>query len=285
MGFYKRYRDTFLVVLLLSVPFFFLRASISRPEEMNGLDRALLRVATPVQWFAGALARQSSRLVSEYVYLLDIRKDNDRLSREVLTLRNDVRQLRQVSVENERLKKLLGLKESMSVDTVSGVVSTKGTTEYFRIAHLVVDPGEIPVQKNMPVVSLDGVVGVVRRIEGDAATVSLVSDAGFGVDVVSSRTGARGFIRGTGDDAHYRADVELVQRSDELEVGDLLVTSGHGCRFPRGLPVAVVSSIKKKNFGSYQSVEARPTVDFSRLEEVLIIVGGVKDCRAAKGSR
>ena len=130
-----------------------------------------------------------------------------------------------------------------------------------------------------------GAVGKVLRVEGDSATVTLVSDSGFGVDVVSARTGARGFVRGTGDDASYAVDVELVERSDELEVGDLLVTSGHGCVFPKGIAVATVSQVIKKDFGSYQKVVAEPAVDFSRLEEVLIVVGDAPACAPKKRRR
>jgi rod shape-determining protein MreC len=57
-----------------------------------------------------------------------------------------------------------------------------------------------------------------------------------------------------------------------------LVTSGVGCRFPKGIPVARIKTIEKKNFGVYQSLTAEPTVDFSRLEEVLIILTDAKDC-------
>lgn len=285
MGFYKRYRDTFLVVLLLAVPFFFLRASISRPEEMNVLDRMLMRVAAPVQYAAAALARGVSGLVSNYVYLVDVRKDNDRLSREVSRLQNEVREIALVKSENDRLRKLNGLKETLPVETVSAVVTTKTPTEFFRVAHLALDHAGTLVSPNMPVLAPGGAVGLIKRVSGDTATVTLVADAGFGVDVVVPRTGARGFVRGVGDESKYSVHVEYVQRSDEVEVGDVLVTSGVGCRFPRGVAVARVTEVLKREFGSYQTVEAEPTVDFSRLEEVLIVLSEVKDCTAGKGSR
>ena len=85
------------------------------------------------------------------------------------------------------------------------------------------------------------------------------------------RTGARGFVRGTGDETKYTCSVEYVQRTDEVEVGDLLVTSGVGRRFPKGIPVGVVAQVTKRDFGIYQQVIATPAVDFSRLEEVLIV--------------
>jgi rod shape-determining protein MreC len=116
------------------------------------------------------------------------------------------------------------------------------------------------------------VVGKVQRISGDRVDVLLAVDAGSGIDVVDELTGARGFVRGTGDQTRYACRVELMQRSDEVNVGDLLVTSGVGRAFPKGIPVARVTRIVKHDFGVYyQEVEAAPTVDFSRLEEVLII--------------
>ena len=68
MGSFRRYRDIVLVVLLLAVPFFFLRASIRRPEEMNTIDRALMRVAAPLQYVSAALARGLSSLVADYIH-------------------------------------------------------------------------------------------------------------------------------------------------------------------------------------------------------------------------
>src|SRR5262249_18502689 len=106
---------------------------------------------------------------------------------------------------------------------------------------------------------------------GDTVDVRLVVDAGSGVDVVVQRTGARGFVRGTGEESKYSCSVEYVQRTDEIEVGDLLVTSGVGRRFPKGIPVGTVTQVTRRDFGIYQHVLATPAVDFSRLEEVLIV--------------
>ena len=77
-------------------------------------------------------------------------------------------------------------------------------------------------------------------------------------------------MRGAGEEK-YACKVQYVERTDEVEVGDLLVTSGVGRRFPKGIPVATVSQVIKRDFGIYQEVIATPTVDFSRLEEVLIV--------------
>lgn len=286
---FKRYRDIVIVVLLLAVPFFFLRASIRKPSELTPIDQAVLRVATPFEYASAAFARQVSSMIGEYVYLVDVKEDNNRLTYENARLRARVRELLAAESENKRLKRLLGMRDTIPDETLSAVVVGKDTTEYFRVAHLVVDTPNPRVRVNMPVVSLDGAVGTVERVAGDKVAVQLAVDSGFGVDVVVERTGARGFVRGVGDKARYATRVEYVQRTDEVEIGDLLVTSGVGCRFPKGIPVARVKKLQKREFGIYQTVEAEPTVDFSRLSEVLIILNDAEECegtgRGRKGAR
>jgi rod shape-determining protein MreC len=278
MTLFKRLRDTFLVVVLLALPFFFLRASIRRPEELNAVDRAMLRIAAPLQYAAAAVSRAVSNVVSQYVYLVDVKTDNDRLVYENARLRATQHELAQSLAENRRLRRLLGLRDTIQHETVSALVVGKDTTEYFRVWHLTVDAASGQLRPNMPVISLEGAVGTVLRAAGSEVDVQLTVDSGFGVDVVVERSGARGFVRGSGDRAKYAVRVEYVQRTDQVEVGDLLVTSGVGCRFPKGIPIARVTKVLRRDFGIYQTVEAVPTVDFSRLEEVLVILVDTSDC-------
>ena len=278
MGSFRRYRDIAIVVLLLAVPFFFLRASIRKPEDLNVVDRTLMRIAAPVQYISAAIARGVSSLIGDYVYLVDVKANNNEFAYENARLRADTRELSALRAENRRLRRLLGLRETIPAETVSAAVIAKDTTEYFRVAHLILDNPNAAVRTNMPVVALDGAVGTVLRVAGDEVDVQLTVDSGFGVDVVVERTGARGFVRGSGNRSRYSARVEYVQRVDEVDVGDLLLTSGVGCRFPAGIQVARVTKVVKRDFGIYQSVEAQPTVDFSRLEEALIVLSDSKEC-------
>jgi rod shape-determining protein MreC len=284
VGSFRRYRDTFIVVLLLAVPFFFLRANIRNPEEMSAIDRALMRVAAPIQYVSAALARGISNLIGDYVYLVDVKVDNNKLAYENARLEARVRELASAEAENRRLRRMLAMRDTIPSETVSAVVVSKDTTEYFRVAHVVLDNPGAAVRPNMPVISLDGIVGTVMRVAGDKVDVQLTIDSGFGVDVVVERTGARGFARGIGDRSRYAMRIEYVQRTDEVNEGDLLLTSGVGCRFPKGIPVARVTKVDKREFGIYQTVEARPTSDFSRLEEALIVLSDSKDCEAARGA-
>lgn len=272
----KPFRDAALVLIAMFVPFFFLKTHIRDPKDWSELDRKVVQVSSPVQWVAAYVARGLSDLWGDYIYLVDVKADNARLAFENARLEERVRKLEQQEVENRRLRKLMGLRESLPGDVLSAHVIGKDVTEFFRVIRLTLDKSNRELRMDMPVVGLGGVVGTVQRVAGDSVDVKMVVDPNSAVDVVSERTGARGIIRGTGDLTKYQLRVEYAQRTDEVDVGDLLVTSGMGRRFPKGLPVARVTRVIRRDFGIYQEVEAAPTVDFSRLEEVLILTTTVE---------
>ena len=273
MSTFKRYRDVGIVIILLVVPFFFLRANMKAPSNLNALDRTLLRISAPIEFAASSLARGISNIWESYVYLVDVKADNERLAYDNARLREQVHHLEQKDVENRELRRLLQLRESTPGDLVSAQVIGKDFTEFFRVTRVVLDRGSRNIRPNMPVISPDGVVGSVERVNGDAVDVKLSVAADFGIDVEDERTHARGYVRGTGDSSRYNCKVENVDSRDEVEIGDLLVTSGKGKRFPKGLPVARVTKVIKREPGRDQEIEASPAVNFSRLDAVLIVVG------------
>ncbi len=268
----KRYRDAAIVVLLLAVPFFVLKANMKAPQNQSAMDRAIVRVSAPVEMAAAVLARGAGGVLNDYLYLVDVKQDNERLAYDNARLRERVHALEQAQVENRQLRRLLQMKDSLPGDAISAQVIGKDFTEFFRVTRIVLDKGAREVRPHMPVVSPDGVVGAVLHVAGDTVDVQLAVDAAFGVDVEDERTHARGFVRGTGDPARYACRVEMVDSRDEVEIGDLLVTSGKGHWFPRGIPVARVTRVVKRELGRDQDVDAVPTVDFSRLDDVLVLV-------------
>lgn len=280
---FKRYRDFVIVLLALAVPFWFLRASMRDPKQISGPDKVIVRIATPVQYAAATLARGVSNLWGDYIYLVDVKENNASLASQNARLKERVRKLESLEEENRRLRRLLDLRASVKADLVSAQVIGKSTNDFFRVARVTLDRESRDIAPNLPVLSPDGVVGTTLKSAGETVDVRLVVDAGSGVDVVVQRTGARGFVRGTGDESKYACNVEYVQRTDEVEVGDLLVTSGVGRRFPKGIPVGTVTQVTRRDFGIYQQVTAVPAVDFSRLEEVLIVTSPPgEDAQAAR---
>ncbi len=281
----KRYRDRAIVVVLLALPFFFLRANMKKPENLNALDRLALRISAPIEYGVATLGRGISNVIQRITYSFSVAEHTEQVEYENARLREENHKLSQLEADNRELRRLLMLKQSTALDTVSAEVTGKDYTEFFRVTRVTLDKSSRDIAPHMPVISPDGVVGAVQRVAGDNVDVQLAVDAAFGVDVEDERTHARGFARGTGDPSKYACKIEMVDSRDEIEIGDLLVTSGKGKLFPRGIPVARVTMVEKRELGRFQEVLAAPTVNFSKLENVLILVQPVDDDAPKPGTK
>lgn len=266
----RRGRDIVVVILLLALPFFVLRANVRDPRKLNALDRLILRASAPLQYVGALIGRGISSIVGSYVYLVDVKQDNERLSHENAVLREKARRLEGLEAQNRRLREKLGLKEQLGPEALTAQVIAKDGTE-FHVARIFLDRPSSEVKPGWPVLNEEGVVGVVLRAEGSNLEVQLAIDPQVAIDVIDDRTGARGIVRGTTDVDKYSCRVEYMKRSDEVAVGDLLVTSGVGTRFAKNLRVAKITKIVNRGFGEFQEVEAEPVVNFSQLEEVLVV--------------
>lgn len=268
----RRFRDVAVSVALLVLPFFFLKAHLNDPSNLSMLDSILLEVSSPIQYVGAEAAHAVSSLVEEYVYLVDVKQDNERLQLENVRLREETRSLRAQARENERLRDLLQLRQRLGGDSISAEVVAKDISPFFRVMRIRVDRGvRDRVHTGMPVVSAQGLVGQVRRVSGRHGDVLLTVDQESAIDITVQRTGARGMLRGTGESNRYLSRIQYLQRSDEVEVGDEVYTSGLGRRFPASILIGRITRVERQDFGLYQQVEVRPSVDFSALEEVLIL--------------
>lgn len=275
---------------LVAIPFFFLKANLTDPAQTTWLDRIVLKVSAPIQYVATQVAHGVSSVVEEYVWLVDVHADNERLREENARLRHELRELSHTQEENERLRDLLQLRDEVEGETYSAQVIGKEVSPFFRVMRVRLDRGERDfVKPGMPVVSAQGLVGQVRRTWGRYSDVLLTVDRTSAIDVVlrgedeEGTEGARGMLRGTGESDRYMCRIQYLRREDEVQVGDEVYTSGLGQRFPEAILVGRVTRIVREDFGLYQEVEVTPAVDFSNLEEVLILTAGSREQAVVDG--
>ncbi|HEX2679474.1 MAG TPA: rod shape-determining protein MreC [Polyangiales bacterium] len=275
MNFYRRFRDAVICIALLALPFFVLRANLKDPAKTSALDRAILEGSAPIQLFATRLAQSVSGVLQEYVYLVDVGRENDRLREENAQLREANYKLTSEASENRRLRRLLQLRDELRGSLLSAQVIGKEVSPFFRVMRIVLDRGERDrVKAGMPVVTAEGLVGQIRRTFGRYADVLLTADKTSAIDVVVQRNGARGMLRGVGSEEDYACQLEQLSRDDDVKPGDLVVTSGLGQRFPPSILVGRIKTVSKPQYGLYQEATVEPAVHFSRLEEVLIMTAG-----------
>jgi rod shape-determining protein MreC len=276
---FKRFRDAAICVALLAIPFFFLNANLKDPESTNALDRTVLTISAPVQMVAATTARWFSGVWQDYVYLVDVKSENDRLRAENARLAEENRRLKPEALENRRLRSLLQLRERIGGELIGAQVVGRDVSHFFRVTRVRLDRGERDrVRPGMPVITSEGLVGQIRRVwDGRYSDVLLTVDRTSAIDVVIQRTGARGMLRGSGEDDRYLAHIQYLRREDDIRVGDLVHTSGLGQRFPASILVGRVTRIVRREFGLYQEAEITPAVNFSSLDEVLILTEGSRE--------
>ncbi len=267
---FKRFREPIFVIALLAVPFaiFFVKAKKGR--DLNALDRAVIFAIAPVEKMITLTVFGAVDLWNGYVALRGVREENLALRRENLKARQLDQQAAELRMENDRLRHLLDFvdKEGPGRILIARVVAVGASphSHTLRIARGT-DDG---VVKGAPVITPDGVVGIVSQLTGSYADVQLIVSPLSAVPAISQRTRSRSTVKGTGDISRCKLTYAL--RTDDLQEGDVLVTAGGPGFFPQGLRIGRAVNVQKKPHGLFLDAEVIPAVDFSRLDEVEVVM-------------
>ncbi|MCD5390285.1 rod shape-determining protein MreC [candidate division NPL-UPA2 bacterium] len=226
-----------------------------------------LTLLSPLQ---GAVTSGWSRL-SKLKERVSLDEEKEAILAEVERLRSKVTDLEEQRLENERLRQLLAFKERKSFeDILSGSLGARvigrEPTNWYRT--IVIDKGRSDgVERGLPVISYQGIVGYVSQVWDNASQVRLILDGDSSVGALVQRSRVSGVVKGKGTDI-----CEMVYISPQADIveGDLIISSGFGGKYPSGLRIGTVVEVKRESY--LQRAWVLPTVDFSRLEEVLVII-------------
>jgi rod shape-determining protein MreC len=268
----RRILDYGLSAILLAIPALILHASLKEPESLNRFDQAVLRVSSPLQAGASWIIEGVGGIWNGYVWLVDVKEENDELRADNRRLREELAKARRRATDTEVIEELVGLRKRTPADTIGGRVVASSANSFFRVSRIRIDRGDSEVETGMPVINQDGLIGRIGRVYGEYADVLLTSDPSSSVDVKVQRTGSQGSLHGLGREDSYACEIEMLQRGKEpVQVGDLIVTSGLG-DFPAGIEVGHVEKVTTKDYALFQEVEVTPIADFSNLTHVLVVL-------------
>jgi rod shape-determining protein MreC len=263
----REYRFSITLILLLLIPVFAIDTATRAPREYRFHDKAVLFVTAPIQGAISWTLEYATSAFENYIYLWNTRKEHQKMIEENRKLLGKIASLREMQQENTRLRKLLDFNSNHQLESVIARVIAKDVSSEFRAIRI--NRGETSgVRKNMAVITDEGVVGRVLRTTRTTADVVTMLDLLSAVDSIVERSRARGVVEGMTDEV---CQLKFIIRTDDIEPGDLLITSGLGGIYPKGIPVGTVSKANRKAYGISQEVEVRPSVDFSRLEEVMVV--------------
>jgi len=234
--------------------------------------RLLLDVMAPFQRVGAVAQRALAEVWQDTTAIFRRRSEIDTLRARVRDLQTQAVRLEETRQENVRLRDLLAFRDRLAGDVIAATVIGRDATGLART--LTIDRGERDgVKKGAAVLAPGGVVGQAFLVGAGAARVLLITDHNSGIDAIVQRTRARGIVEGTVSEG---CGLKFVKRTEDLQTGDLVVTSGVDGIFPRGLPIGQIGAVDKRGQGLFQYATVRPFVDFDRLEEVLVTRGPVE---------
>lgn len=221
-----------------------------------------------------ALDNVSAKLTSRE----QLERENTALRQELLLKNSDLLLQGQLKQENARLRELLGSPLRQDEQKMVTQVLSAGIDPYSD--QVVIDKGAVNgVYEGQPVISDKGVVGQVIAVGQLTSRVLLICDTSHALPIQVLRNDIRVIAAGNGCTEDLQ--LEHLPNNTDIRVGDVLVTSGLGGRFPEGYPVGVISSVKVDTQRAYTVIQARPTAGLQRLRYLLLLWGGDNDARAA----
>jgi rod shape-determining protein MreC len=244
------------------------RALRDGTRELPAWAGGLLDVAVPVQralalpvdFVRGAWRRTAA--------LVDVEHENVALRRAVSRLEEENLQLREALVAGGRLARIAEMREDFEVPMLPAELVGSDVSPWFR--SVLLDRGRSDgVYSGMPVISEQGLAGLVVATSRGGAKTMLLLDRQTVVDATVQRSRARGIVRGRGDDTlHF----EFVARGGDVRPGDIVITSGLDGVHPKGLRVGTVTEVEPPGSKLLRTAVVAPAVDFGRLEQVFVML-------------
>jgi rod shape-determining protein MreC len=204
---------------------------------------------------------------SGYIGLRHVRAENEELKRQLAAAQIAIQEQRALADRARGYERLLELRDRVPLATTAAEIIGAAASPDFRT--LTIDKGTRDgLRPDMAVIAPEGVVGRLVVPSARSAKVQLLIDRNAAAGVLVERTRAQGVVVGTGDD---RLQMQYVSEASDVAVGDVVVTSGIDTIYPKGLVVGRVELVEK-NGPAFKRIVVKPAVDFSRLEEVLVVV-------------
>ena len=258
----------FVVVSLFCVIFFAARGRFQAPVS----SQTVLLVLSPFQQVISWVGGQLDYVTSNIWDLATVHEQNKMLRNEVEQLRVQNLQASEAIAENERLRALIGYRQmATQFDMVAARVIGRESATWSRM--IVINRGKKDgVDVDMAVVTEKGLVGHVIEAGWNSSKVQLIMDPRSSVGTLVQRAESRvaGIVQGDMDNPTMPQMVNIPKNADVVE-GDVIVTSGFGGRYPKGLVVGLISSLQNDEGGLLKIGLIEPAVDFQKLEDVMVI--------------
>lgn len=265
------YKKLFLLIVLVLITVMVMKVTALNRGQLTPLEAAVKDIIAPLQQVTMTISRGLKGAVSFFASLGDQARENQELRAEIEVLNSELRRVEEHRVENRRLKELLEFKEFNieRYQLMTAVVIGRDPGNWF--GTITVNRGlRDGVQRDMAVLVPVGLVGRVVAVSEHTAEVLLITDPRSGVGALVQQNRVPGVVEGV---ANRTGVLRMIHIPKDAPVrrDQVVVSSGVGAIYPRGIGVGEVISIEDDPSGLFQIALIDPFVNFRRLEEVLIV--------------
>lgn len=239
-----------------------------RSENTSTFEAAMIEVLAPIQRGTLSLKETIATTVDHYFMIVNTSKENETLRSTVQNLENEIFSLSEVSKENERLKQLLDFGKEIPRKKVLAQVVGWDPSDEFKV--LRINKGSDQGLALMsPVITSNGLVGYVYRLTPNYSDILTILDPNNRVDAISVRTRTHGIVEGK---SGFICNFKYISRTENAEIGDEVISAGLGEIYPKGIKVGTITKVDKESYGITQRIELTPSVNFQKLEEVVVLI-------------
>ena len=264
----KKYGAIAVAALLILASLIMLSYSARQTSDTGFLRKLVLEAARPVKSLKHGIFRALTEKWDRYLFLVGLEEENRRLLKEKHRIENELIRYREGHLEALRLQKALKVGERTNTSPVVAEVIDREQSPIFR--SILIDKGTAHGLKvGLPVLSDQGVAGRITECAWHVSRVMLIVDENSRIPALLQQSRAQGILQGAGA-AGCR--LKYIPKEEAVAVGDVVVSSGLGGIFPKGIILGVVAAADKMESGLFQSITVRPSVDFSKLEEAVILI-------------
>jgi rod shape-determining protein MreC len=264
----RRYSLFIFITLLLLFALVLMSWRAKQGKGPEFFDALLMEICSPLQKASTFVITTVQGTFQKYVFLVNLERENRMLKQKIAELQEENHQTRETKLALDRLKQLLQFRQKNSLSMIGAEVIGQDPSSWFK--SVTIDKGERDgVKKGMAVISAAGVIGQILKTAPHYATVLLITDYNSAIDSIVQRTRAKVIVEGKGEN---RCQLKYLLRTEEVAVGDVVVTSGLAGNFPKGLMVGEIKKVDKKGHGVFQYAELVPSVDLTKLEELFVVM-------------
>lgn len=258
-------------LMLFSAMALFLMVADVRFKVTQPLRVAVASALRPVQWavMQPIIWTQGG---GQYLESLQTAQSNEAIAQQKMGLLSQrANQVEQLTLENSRLRQLLSLRERVAAPSQAAQVLYDAADPYTR--KVIIDKGlTAGLKAGSPVMDESGVLGQVTRVYPYVSEVTLVTDRDQAIPVLNTRTGVRGVAYGDGALSSSAMELRYMPANADVQVGDLLTTSGVDALYPPGLPVAQVERVERRSDSAFARVYCKPMAQTGATAHVMVLM-------------